>query len=293
MRGDKVNSQFMVSRVTGMAVGNDKSGRAKIYHAIATLPSVAALVDGTLAVDSHIAESTELALEERSERNLFSPAEEADRDRDEVAAAEADDRHTDESVESGRATKVQACEDELDGDVEEERVEGHLVAVGHPAEDLRERDTAVSCKCPDAPAGGLGAGQSAYEAVDHDWGEPEIAKEGTRRTDEEKAERGTPRAGGLEVHLRDGLASHAGKNRLEVSESEENREQEDQSECAAKGQHRATSEPRGSHLKMIPYTLIVSRVSQKTGGRNLHGTGNSHLRSLDLLSHRGEHPRRA
>jgi hypothetical protein len=40
------------------------------------------------------------------------------------------------------------------------------VAVGDPAEDLGEGDSAVSRKGPDAPAGGLRAGQAANQAVD-------------------------------------------------------------------------------------------------------------------------------
>lgn len=74
-----LNPQFMVSRVTGIAVGNDKSGNAKMYQQIATLLISSRSASGQCR--SHIAECPKLALEERPKRHLVSPAKEANCDR--------------------------------------------------------------------------------------------------------------------------------------------------------------------------------------------------------------------
>lgn len=57
-----------------------------------------------------------------------------------------------------------------------------------------------------------------------------------QHTDEEEAESGSSRSGRLEVHLRHGLAGHAGEDRLEIAQGEKDRQEEYQSEGATERQ---------------------------------------------------------
>jgi hypothetical protein len=132
----------MPTAVTGKPVGNDNRGIASKNHAMDTLISASKTRHD--CVHLHVAEEPEFALVESTRLDLLSTSQERDEDGQETSASEADDRDTQEGVESGRRAKVDTGEGALDRSHEEEGVQGELELRRDPAEHSGSRETSVS-----------------------------------------------------------------------------------------------------------------------------------------------------
>lgn len=139
----------MLTSVTGRIVGKDRIGMARMNHMMATL--TVQLVSSSLGLDGdlHIRSKPNLALIELGAHNLLPSAAERQENRHKARSAEAEYRDTEEGVESGGRSKVDAGEGALDDRLEDEAVQGHLGALGRLAEPLLAGKTAVTSETED------------------------------------------------------------------------------------------------------------------------------------------------
>lgn len=93
---------------------------------------------------SHVAEVSDFALVEGTSLDLLSTSEERECDRNTTSASKTDDGHTEERIEGGDRSKVDAGQSHLNGGVEVKGVQWHLEPLGHFAPDGVSGNTAIS-----------------------------------------------------------------------------------------------------------------------------------------------------